>query len=808
MTLPSILRVSARTLLRAPAFAATTVLTLALGIGLSTAVFTVADALLLRKLPLRDQERIVTLWLEKRDGTAPHWPLTITEAREFGRRARTLSEYAYADYYGALPVPILDDGNISQLRRALVSGSYFGVLGARAALGRTIAPTDDLLGAAPVIVLSDATWRRQFGGDSSAVGRRITLQQDGVAHEIVGVMPAGFEYPRGTDFWGPYTPTRLRTAADSGLAAVDIIGRLANGATPVTSQAELTTFITRPEAPAAWRDFRGAANSLERVLLGDVRPAVFAFIAAATLLLLITCTNVANLLLVRGLARVREIAVRTAMGASRTRIIAQLLTENAVLAIAGGIAGIGVAMAAVRGFIALAPEGLPLIETVGLNGAALTAAVVTTAFALLAFGVAPAVLAARTDAHEALRSGARHTPSRAVRAFRETLVGAQVALAVLVLSGAALIGRSLMKLQNATLAFDSSRLVVAELGVRYDQHNTLERQLGVVRAVLERVRATPGVEAASPIVAVPFSGTSGWTGRAAAAGQAPEAAAKNAMFNMELVTPDYFPTFGLRVLRGRALNAGDVRGSESVVVVSEGTARAYWPNQDAIGKRLVMGRNLDRYFTVVGVVPDTRYRDLREAMPSVYFPLAQSMFPFAPTTIAIRASGSIDALVPVIRAAVADAAPGVLVSRAAGFNTYTRGPLAQPRLNAFLLSIFGLAATVLAALGLFGVMGTIVRQSVPQLGIRMALGATSRRILLMVLGRGLLIAGAGVAVGLGGALLGNQLLSSLLYGVTPTDPPTLIAVSSLLLGVALAGAYLPARFASRVDPAIALRQEG
>ncbi len=801
------IRSSARALLRAPGFVVTAVLTLSLGIGLSTAVFTVADALLLRKLPVRDQDRLVTLWGEKRDGSAGNWPLDITQTREFTQRSRALESVAYVDYYGSLPTPAIDRDNVTLLRRALVSGNYFDVLGVQPIAGRALRPSDDVVGAAPVIVISHGMWQRQFGGDTNVAGRQITLQGDGVTYTIVGVMPAGLEFPRGADFWAPFAPARLRTAKDSSFAAFDLVGRLASRATPGNAQAELTAYYTRPDASPWSRALRGVAHTFPRIVLGDVRPAVLVFAAAAALLLLITCIDVANLLLVRGLARVHEIAVRSALGASRSRIVAQLLTENTLLALAGGALGVVVAAVAVRGFLAFAPANVPLLETVHISTSALAGALAITAVAMLLFGLAPALVGARADLEGVLRSGMRQSGSRASRVVRDALVTAQVSLAVLVLSAAALVGRSLVKLQNANLAFEPSHLLIAELGLRYDQYQSLDTQLTMLRGLLAQIRATPGVEAASPVVAVPFSGTAGWTGRGGTEGQSPEDAARNPMFNMELVTPDYFSTFGLRVLRGRALTDADRKGAESVVVISETTAHLYWPNQDPIGKRLLIGGNLDAGFTVVGIVPDTRYRELREASGSVYYPLAQSIFPFAPTTLAIRTTGVPTALVPVIRRLIPETAPGVALARAEPFETYMKAPLAQPRLNAFLLAVFAVAAATLAGIGLFGVMATMVRQRRRELGVRMALGATARDIESIVVGRGFAVAGLGVLAGLGASVLANRLLSSLLYQTSPTDFRTLAGVAALLLSVAMLASVIPARSSARIDPAIALRAE-
>ncbi len=801
------MRQTIRALLRAPGFAITSVVTLALGIGLSVAVYTVASGLLLRRLPMRDQDRLVALWGEKRDGSAPHWPLSIEQVREFLGRTRSLSVVAYADYYGALPASVVDGENVTRVRGALVSGNYFGVLGARPLVGRMLQPSDDAIGAAPVAVISRGMWERRFGLAPDVVGRRITLQVDGTSYAIVGVAPAGLAYPQGADFWAPFTPTRLRTAKDSSFAELDLIGRLAPGATATNAQSELSSYYAADPSPWA-RALRGVARPLPRVIFGDARTATLLFAAAAALLLVITCINVANLLLVRGLVRIREMAIRAALGASRARIAAQLLGENAVLAVAGGTFGIAIAAVTVGLFRTFAPASIPLLDRVRLDASALVGALAISALAMLLFGLGPAVAGMRVDLQRVLRSGTGQSASRTSQIVRESLVVAQVSLAVLMLSAAALIGRSFMKLENAGLAFDSSHLLIVELGVRGDRYRTLDAQVTMLRDLLARLRRTPGVNGASPVVAVPFSGTGGWTGRGGVEGQSPDVAAKNPTFDMELVTPDYFPTFSLRVLRGRTLRDDDREGAERVVVISAAVAREYWPDEDPLGKRLVMGGGLDQAFTVVGVVPDTRYRELRDAGGSVYFALAQSIFPFAPLTLAIRTTGAPAALVPLLRRVIPDAAADAAVASAAPFESYLETPLGQPRLDALLLAVFAIAATALAAVGLFSVMATMVRQRRRELGIRMALGASARAIESMVVVRGVAVAVAGVAVGLVAAIAADRVFASLLYQTSPTDAAVLGTVAGLSVATAAVASFLPARMSARIDPVIALRAEG
>jgi predicted permease len=382
-------RTALRGLRRTPGFALAAILTLALGIGLATAVFTVADALLLRELPVRDQDRLVTLWGEKPDGSFDNFPLPLEDARDFARHARSLERVAAYSYYGAIEKPVREGDRITRLRRSQVSGDFFDVLGARPVLGRALRETDGVRGATPVIVLGYATWKNRFGGDPGVLGRRVVAHDEGVAYTVVGVMPQGLELPRGTEAW---TPIVAPAPGDESEVIVDLVARLAPGATPASARDELTAYFTRADAPPSWRDVRGVVHTLPRLVLGETRPALLAFAAAAALLLLITCINVANLLFVRGLARVREIAVRSALGASRRRIVRQLLAENALLAAAGGVLGVAVAAGAVGAFVHFAPSGVPRLDEIGVNATALIGAVAITGVALLVSGLAPALI--------------------------------------------------------------------------------------------------------------------------------------------------------------------------------------------------------------------------------------------------------------------------------------------------------------------------------------------------------------------------------------------------------------------------------
>ncbi|MGH7670097.1 MAG: ADOP family duplicated permease [Gemmatimonadaceae bacterium] len=797
------LRLAYRSLWRTPGFLIAAVLTLALGIGLATAVFTVADALALRKLPVRDQNRIVVLWGRARDGRFDNYP--VDGAEEFVRRSHALQSGAYFAWFGAVPIAVRDGDRVTRLRRALVSGGFFDVVGTHPLLGRALRPADDEPGAARAMVISYGVWQQRYGGAPDILGRRVPLYDGSRTYTIVGVMPQGFDYPTGTEFWASLTASL--PPATLSLIGYDVIGRLATVARPADAAHELSAYFARPEASVYQHTFEGVAHTLPDLVLGNTKPALMVFALAAALLLLITCVNVANLLLVRGLARVREIAVRLALGAGRTAVVGQLLTENALLAVAGGLLGVGVAAGAVRLFVAFAPSGTPRLDEVRLNGMALVAAVGITTVAVVVFALVPAVMTSRVDLQEALRSGTRQTASKGNRLVADALVAGQVALALIVLSTAALIGRSLINLERAPLGFSSSHLLIADLALQADRLSSLEKTDAMLEALTPKLLAIPGVIGVSPEVAAPFSGSAGWSGRPARAGQSASEAAANQIVNMELVGTGYFKTMQMSIARGRGFTDDDRTGTPGVVVVSRAAADAYWPNEDPIGKRLSMGAKRDDTFTVVGLVPDTRYHTLREPAPSIYFALRQSIFEAAPTALVVRTSGPPADMVPTLRRVIDASGLGVALSSAAPFESYLDGPLGQPRLDAFLLAVFAAAAVALCAIGLFGVMAATVRQRTRELAVRAALGATGSNLTGMVMRRGVAIVAVGVAAGLTGALVGDGFLQSLVYGVSPTDMPTLAVVSAMLVGVGVVAVVVPARRAMRVDPMLVLRDE-
>lgn len=805
-TLGEDLRFAVRTLRRAPGWVAGVVLTLGLGIGLATAVFTIADALLLRPLPVRQQDRVAVMWGITRDGRTDHFPLLLADAREFQRRTRTLERAEFFSYGGAMAVDVNLGGGIARMRRSLVSGGYFDLLGTRPVLGRALRPNDDATGAVPVAVLSYAGWQRFFGGATDVIGRQLALHELGVTYTIAGVMPLGLDYPRGVDFWAAVIPSSGPLGDQPIYAELNVIGRLRLGASLGDARAELTSFFERREtAGSRWR-LRGVARPLADDVVGSVGPAVLAFAAAAGLLLLITCINVSNLLIVRGRGRAREMAIRSALGAARRRIVAQLLTESALLAAGGAVIGVAFATAAVRGFVALAPAGTPRLDEIHVTGSVIAGAIAITSLATLLFALAPTIVTSRAELQSSLRAGPRQSgPSRRGWLGTEVMVAGQVALAVVVLAAAGLVVQSLVRLERIDLAFDPSRVLVAELTVSHSLDVADARQAdALVSRLLPRLEALPGVRSAAPMLTPPFAEVGGVFGRLPAEGQTPNEQATNPVMDYEVVTPNFFRTLGIALARGRLFTDADRQGTLPVVIIGESVAHHYWPGADPLGRRLGHGKEL---YTVVGVVRDSHYRNLRDPRPSIYLPLRQSPFPVTPLTLVIATAGPPAELAPAVRRAVSEAVPGISVVSAAPLATYIAAPLAQPRLDALLLTLFAAAAVLLAAVGLFGVMAAAVRQRTREIGVRIALGATPARVSGSVIGRALAIAAVGAVAGLTTALVSTRALQSLLYSVSPTDPPTLALVMLLLLFVALVAAYLPARRAQRVDPIVALRAE-
>jgi putative ABC transport system permease protein len=783
------------------------------GIGASVAMFSVLYGVLLRPLPVQDQQEIIVLWTEAPARGSVPLPVTHADLVAFAEQTRAFESVAGVAYQGALEQVFFDEGVPVSLSGTWVTGDFFRVLGVQPVHGRTLLPTDDASGAPPVVVIGHAFWQRHFGGDPAAVG--YGLERDGEMYTVVGVLPPGFEYPRGADIWLPvlrdFPATAEPGGAPSETMVFNLIGRLRSDRSQVHAAEDYGRFLRATDAqrPEAMREMQPSVTPLPELLTGDVRGPLLIVASAVGLLLLIACVNVANLLLVRGSGRSRELGIRSALGAGQRRLIGQLLTESGALAIVGGVLGICVAYVALQGILAFAPPELPRRETIALNSSVLLFALLVTAVAALISGLAPALLTAAAGPSKWLRGGGGAVPtSRSDHRLRAGLVVGQISLALVVLVGAGLLVRSLATLQTVDLGFREAGLLVMQTALPTEAVQDRSRHVAMQEEAFERLTAFPGIRSAAAVPARPFSEQGGWTAMYTAEGQPPEVQTTNPWVNFEVVGSDYFQTLGVSLLHGRGFTPQDREGALPVAVVSEAVAQHSWPGEDAIGRLVKLGPpdGPGQWHTVVGVVAETRYRDLVDPQPSLYLPIRQFAGP-VPMGIAVRTASDPAEFIPQVRATLAEVHPGWLVTGGGPMGLLLAAPLARPRFTTGLLGAFATVTLLLAFVGIYGVLATTVRQRTPELAVRLALGAGEGEVRRLVLGRGLRLAMLGCLIGLLGALAGTRLLRDMLFEIHPTDPTTFIAAAVVVLVASALACYLPARRATRVDPMIALRAE-
>ena len=789
---------------RFPAFTAVATLTLALGIGLSAAVFSVANAVLIRRLPVTDQNRLVLLSGESVDGKSSKIPLTLDGVRALQRRSRSIESSAFYSFRGAVPAPIRFGDTSFPIRLGLVSGNMFNVLGSVAEAGRALRPDDDVSGAAPVVVLSHRAWQRDFNGDKAIVGKSVTMIYTNRSYTIVGVMPLGLDLPRGTDIWAPLVAYGSAGGFLDALAGeLNVLVRLKRNASASQVRAELTDFLAEADFPGSRRGARGAAELLSTALAGELRPALELVSVIASLFLVITCVNVANLLLVRALSRERELMLRSALGADRGRLMSQLLAESCVLSIMGGIAGVALASFAIRVFVLVSPANAPRLDEIHMDSATLVIAILLTSVATLMFGLGPALLTSRSVDHGSPPTASRHTHGRQSRTVAEVLVIAQIALAVTTLASAAVVTRSLMKLERIDLSFDPHHLTVASLAMSADRIPDAHAPREALDGLVENIGALPGVRAVTPVATIPFVGDGGGIdNRMSVVGQSSEERVLNPIEDLEVAAPNYFSTLGIPLLRGRAFSSQDRSGSPRVIIVSRAVAEHFWPGVDPIGKRLSDSHD---DFTIVGEVPDTRYRDIQSARPTVYFPIDQ--WQGVPLMVLIRTDSSIADMSSVLRRTIANAKLGVTLISATSVATLLDSPRAQPRLNAMVFMFFAIAAILLATIGLYAIVSVMVRQRTREFGIRLALGATPKLVGRAVLVRGVRLGLIGTAIGIVGAISASRLVSALLFDVSAVDAVSLSVVAALMVTTTAIASLIPARLGMRVSPVAALRRE-
>lgn len=802
------LRHALRGLRRARAFSTTAVLTLAVGIAGVTAMFALVQGVLLRPLPIADQERVLVAW-KSLPTEGLDIPFPPDDLDEIARGSQLLVGAAGVAYWGASPWLMEEGAEADYLTGAPVTGNFFRVLGVEAVLGRALHASDDVTGAENVMVIGHGLWQRRFGGAPDVIGRPITLLER--SFTIVGVMPPGFEYPRGAEAWmtgAGYTST----ITDPRFGPLYfLVGRMVEGVTLPQVAEELNAFIRRAEENTPAGSLTGMApvvRSFQDIVVGDVRTAMLLLFGAVGLVLLIASANVANLLLMRGESRRGELAVRTALGAGRARIVRQLLQESVVLSLAAGVVGLAVAWGGLQAVVSLVPGGLPRVDSVRIDGTVALFTVLVACCAAALAGLMPALSSARTDPAAQLRAGGRGAGGGAARNGRRALVVTQVALAVTVVAAAGLLARSLVGLQSADTGIASHRLVFVEFALPQATSGDRDAHLAFLDEVVAELGSAPGIQGATPVNTPPFAGSGGWDAPIfVAEGQDSDEVRANPSLNLEAVHPSYFSTFEIGFVRGRAFTDADREGAAEVAIVSEDLAARTWPGGDPLGRRLKIGAlETDQpWRTVVGVARPTRYRELAEPRPTLYLPARQ--FTSTANRIVLQTTAPIGAVSALARDRLAAIHPEVRVMRVASFEEFLAAPLARPRFSAFLLGIFGLAALLLAAVGLYAVMGTWVGQRSREIGVRIALGATGGDVRRLVLGEGLGLAGLGALLGLGGAALVTRLLESLLFGVHPLDPFSLLTAAGVLVGVSALACWLPTRRAMRVSPMGALRAE-
>jgi predicted permease len=796
---------TARVLRRAPGFAVMAILIVALGIGATTAAFSVTDAVLLRPLPFPEPDRLVKLW-----SVTPGYPrmeLSPPNYRDWKHTSRAFS--AMGAYYGDT-VTMMVEGEPRRFRGATVSAGAISALGVAPLLGRTFVDADNQPGAPRTVILSYQFWQREHGGDPGIVGRVLTMDDD--PFTVVGVMPSHVFFPRAdTLLW---TAMRLdeRAFADSQRTnnLLNVIGRLRPGVTLAQARAEAETIAAqwRAQFPKENKDTGATVFSIRDELSERSRLLLIALLGAAGCLLLIACANLANLLLARAMARQRELAVRAALGAGRERLVRQLMTESLLLAGVGGSLGVGLAVAAVPLLARLAPNALPIAEIPSIDVRVLLFAVTLTALTGIAFGLAPLVVAGRA-ALESLKAGARSVVGGRER-LRSALVVAEIAVTVVLLGSAGLLIRALLVVQSINPGFDADSALTMRLELPMPQYNKVAAREALYNGVREAVSGMPGVVAAGFIGSLPMSSFRGgiWPVTVKGEDSADVRTVANAAA-LRYVTPGFFQAMGTPIRRGRDIIAADTRDRPFVAVVSESFARRYWPNQDPIGRRFTFA-SAER--EIVGVVPDMRFRGLeRESEPQVYLASPQVADGaggfYAPRALAIRTRGDAAALAPMVRQVIRRLDSRMPITEVRTLRTLVELETESRAVLVRVIAAFAAIAFLLAAVGLHGVLSYAVSQRTQEIGVRMALGAESRDILSMVLRRSAVLMAAGAVPGLLLAWISGRSMSALLAGLSPIDIPTLAASLALVVLMTIVGSLVPTRRALRVDPITALRSE-
>jgi putative ABC transport system permease protein len=800
------LRYAARLQRKNPGFTIVAVIALALGIGANTAIFSVVNTVLLRPLPYKDPDGLVMVW---EDATRHGYPRDTPAAANFVDWRDQNQVFEGMAAIDDMSFNLTGSGEPERLEGRRVSANLFPLLGVEPQIGRVFTAPEDQPGAQRVVLLSYALWQRRFGGDPGIVGKSLTL--NGESHVVVGVMSARFQFPSSDDqAWVPMALTQ-QEAGNRNRHYLQVLARLKPGVSLAQAQSEMSTIAARlqQQYPQSNAELGAAVQPLHEHLVGDIKPALLVLLGAVGLVLLIACANVANLLLARAAVRQKEIAVRVALGARRWRLIRQFLTESVLLSSLGGLVGLAVAYGGLVLLKAFIPEDISQARDISINLKVLGFTFLVSVATGLIFGLAPAMQAARFNQAETLKEGGRDAATGGSgKRLRGLLVTAEVAISLVLLIGAGLLINSFLRLRNVDPGFRADNLLTMKIVLPDPKYEEMERRSAFYTDLINRVQSLAGVRSAAVTSNLPLyrQGNSisiGIEGRPA------PPPGQELIVVTRIISPGYFDTMSIPLLRGRQLTEQDTETTPNVVVISETMARRYWPGEDAVGKRIALGRirSAEDWVQVVGMVKDVRQFELNaEPKPQMYLTYRQAGF-FDSRDLVVKTDVDPASMAATVRKAVWEIDKDQPVSNIQTMEEILADSIARQRFSMLLLAIFAVVALVLAGVGIYGVMSYSVAQRTHEIGIRMALGAQTGAVLKLAVGYGMKLVLAGLVIGLIAAFALTRVMSTLLFGVTATDPTTFTLISLLLIAVAALASYVPARRATRVNPIIALRYE-